>query len=161
MLLIFVDDTICLCKNPADQKLLEAELKQSFEITIEGSIADFLGVKINKRSDGCIELTQPHLIDSILKDLGLINGRKKKACYKRTLAKVSCILRSDKDLPPHNKDWNYHSVVGKLNFLEKSTRPDIAYATHQCACFSSDPRVSHSEAVQRIGAYLLATRMRK
>jgi len=66
MLHLFVDDTICLCKNPADQKLLEAELKQSFEITVVGSIADFLGVKFTKRSYGCIELTQPHLIDSIL-----------------------------------------------------------------------------------------------
>jgi len=93
MLLIFVDDTICLCKNLPDQKHLEAKLKKSFEITIKGSIADFLRVKFTRLSDGCIESTKPHLIDSILKDLSTTNGKKKKTCYKKTPAKVRYILR--------------------------------------------------------------------
>jgi hypothetical protein len=44
-----------------------------------------------------------------------------------------------------------------LNFLEKSTRPDISYAVHQCARFSQDPKKSHAEAVKRIVRYLKAT----
>ena len=35
----------------------------------------------------------------------------------------------------------------KLNYLEKGTRPDIAYATHQLARFSSNPKQSHGDAV--------------
>lgn len=53
---------------------------------------------------------------------------------------------------------NYRKVVGKLNFLEKSTRPDIAYAVHQCACFSSDPKQSHVDALIYLGRYLKGTR---
>ena len=49
-------------------------------------------------------------------------------------------------------------VMGKLNFLEKSTRPDISVSIHQCARFSKRPKRSHAEAVKRIGRYLLATR---
>ena len=54
-------------------------------------------------------------------------------------------------------EFNYCSVIGKLNFLEKSTRPDIAYAVHQCACFLADPRQSHADAVKCIGRYLKGT----
>jgi hypothetical protein len=45
-----------------------------------------------------------------------------------------------------------------LNFLEKSTRPDISYATHQVARFSEDPKASHDEAIEQIVKYLGDTR---
>jgi hypothetical protein len=51
-------------------------------------------------------------------------------------------------------------IVGKLNFLEKSTRPEIAYAVHQCARFSSNPRQSHANAVKYLCRYLMATKNR-
>jgi len=49
-------------------------------------------------------------------------------------------------------------VIGKLNFLEKSTRLDLSYAVHQCARFAADPKQSHGAAVKRIGRYLVGTR---
>ena len=51
--------------------------------------------------------------------------------------------------------------MGKLNFLENSTRPDIAYATYQCAHFSQDPRASHSDAKIHLVKYLKATRTQR
>jgi hypothetical protein len=45
-----------------------------------------------------------------------------------------------------------------LNFLEKSTHPEIAYAVHQCAQFVEAPTKLHGEAVKHIGRYLLKTR---
>ena len=55
-------------------------------------------------------------------------------------------------------EFHYRSVIGKLNFLEKSTRPDISVSVHQCARFSERPMRSHAEAVKRMGHYLLATK---
>lgn len=42
--------------------------------------------------------------------------------------------------------------------MEKSTRPDIAYAVHQCARFSANPKKSHANAVKQIVRYLIGTR---
>ena len=56
------------------------------------------------------------------------------------------------------EEFHYRSVIGKLNFLEKSTCPDLAYSVNQCACFSSNPKQSHVEAVKKIGRYLVSTR---
>jgi hypothetical protein len=159
MLLVFVDDTICVFKDKRDQELLVNELKTSFDITVEGTISDFLGVKFERRSDGSWWLTQPHLINSILRELGLLDDKDNKfGKPKRTPHKVNTILRADKQAFPHNGQWEYRRVVGMLNFLEKSTRPDIGYAVHQCARFSSSPRTTHTVAIMRIGLYLLGTR---
>jgi hypothetical protein len=49
-------------------------------------------------------------------------------------------------------------VVGKLNYLAQTTRPDIMYATHQIAKYSSDPRTSHGESVVYLICYLKKTR---
>ena len=108
-----------------------------------------------------MELTQPQLIDSVLMDLGLLNkdGTEKKATMSKTMPAMSTkILGPDPKGPDFQYDWDYRSVVGKLNFLEKSTRPDIAFATNQCSRFMAQPKQSHGEAVKRIGRYLLGSR---
>ena len=43
----------------------------TFKITDEGTLADYLGVKIRKDDQGKMTLTQGHMIESILSDLGL------------------------------------------------------------------------------------------
>jgi hypothetical protein len=62
------------------------------------------------------------------------------------------------DGDPFDYSWHFRSVVGKLNFLEKSTRGDISYAVYQCARFMESPKHSHGVAIKRMGRYLLATR---
>eukprot|EP00978_Attheya_sp_CCMP212_P001297 scaffold2708_cov54-Attheya_sp.AAC.1 len=54
---------------------------------------------------------------------------------------------------PFDKSFEYRSVIGKLNYLEKATN-----ITHQCARFSSDPKVEHVKALRWLGRYLYATR---
>jgi hypothetical protein len=38
------------------------------------------------------------------------------------------------------------------------TRSDITYIIHQCARFSSDPKVEHGKAIRWLGRYLYATK---
>ena len=45
-----------------------------------------------------------------------------------------------------------------LGYLQGTTRPDISMATHQCARFNNDPKLSHDRAVKRIVKYLLDTK---
>ena len=53
--------------------------------------------------------------------------------------------------------FNYHSIVGKLNFLENSTRLDIAYTTHQVLQLSVYPHLSHGATSRQLGKYLRST----
>jgi gag-polypeptide of LTR copia-type len=88
-----------------------------------------------------------------LKDLGLQGN----SAPRDTPALSSQILQKYSGSECHNEKWNYRAVIGKLNYLEKSTRPDLAYAVHQCARFSIGPKVEHTRAVKLIGRYLLST----
>jgi hypothetical protein len=126
----------------------------TLKMTDEGDHSDYLGVKVDHLENGTIKLSQPHLIKSILDDLGF----NERTGTKTTLA--ACTVKLNRDLHglPFDDEWHYRSVIGKLNFLEKSTRLDIVYSVHQCSRFSSDPKASHATAVKRIGKYLLATK---
>jgi hypothetical protein len=43
-------------------------------------------------------------------------------------------------------------------YLSANTRPDIAFAVHQAAHFTHNPRESHAAAIKRILHYLKATK---
>jgi hypothetical protein len=62
------------------------------------------------------------------------------------------------DSKSYDETWSYAAIIGKLNYLENSTRPDIAYTVHPCARFTSDPKVEHTKAVKAIDRYLAATK---
>jgi hypothetical protein len=70
-------------------------------------------------------LSQPHLIDLILNDLKF----KDEVKPKETLASLTVVLNKDEDGEDFDESFHYQSVIGKLNFLEKLTRPTI----HQAA----------------------------
>jgi hypothetical protein len=100
-------------------------------------------------------LTQPQLIDSILKDMKLekdnVKGRK-------TPAMKTKLIHKTEDGEDFDNRFHYRSVIGKLNYFEKCTRADISYAVHQCTRFSSCPKESHAEAIKYICRYLAATK---
>lgn len=165
VLMVYVDDGIFIGPRPDDINEAYALLSKAFTdsngithrayvMTDEGDLADYLGVKIDKLPNGLIKLTQPHLIQQILKDLGMDESTKPQP----TPAAPSVKLNRDPHGQPFTEEWHYRSVVGKMNFLEKSTRVDIAYSVHQCARFSADPKESHANALKRIGRYLVGTR---
>jgi hypothetical protein len=112
----------------------------------QGTLNKYLGLNIEKRKDGKLEMTQPTLTSSILKDVGLWeNGKKNQATSRMTPAYSTTILTSDEEGEDFNdKDFSYRQVIGKLLYFEKSTRPDIASAVHQCARYCIAPKVSHA-----------------
>ena len=102
-----------------------------------------------------MELTQPHLIDQILVDMKMTN---KDVRTKDTPSMVSKILHRDAKGKAFDKSFHYRSIIGKLNYLEKSTRCDISYITHQCARFTEEPKESHAKALRWLSRYLKGTR---
>ncbi len=151
--IVYIDDGIFL--GPSDQQLHDIinELRNlKLSIEDQGHPADYIGVSIKKLKNSVIELTQRALIDSIISDVALNDSK-----VKAVPAKVSEILHAHLDKPPFLLNFGYPSVIGKLNYLAQTTRPDIVYATHQLAKYSSDPREPHGEAVLYLICYLKKT----
>ena len=95
-------------------------------------------------------MSQPHLIDQLIRDIGL----NPKSHLPSTPAISSYILHRDEKEAAYDSNWSFRSAIGKLNYLEKGTRPGITYATHQCARFTEDPRKPQAKVVEHIIKYL-------
>jgi hypothetical protein len=77
---------------------------------------------------------------------------------KTTPAKLFNILKRHADSEDFDNVFDYRSIIGKLNYLERGTRADISYITHQCARISVSPKKEHGAAIKWLGRYLKGTR---
>ena len=151
IILIYVDDAILFSKHTIYIEEILSSLTSEFHLTDEGDFNTYLGVSVNKIDTYMLKLSQPNLIEKIIKTLGLENA-------KTAPTPASIILTKDENGEEREHKWNYRSVVGMLGYLQQTTRPDISFAVHQCARFSTNPKRSHEVAVKRIGRYLLGTK---
>ena len=153
--LVYIDDRIVSGPNTQEIDQVVTDLRscpQQFTVDDQGDVGDFLGIQIKRQDDGSVHLSQPHLIDSIIKYLHLQPDSK----HKTTPAVTSTLLHKDTDGPDMQPEFHHRSVIGKLNFLEKSTRPDISVSVHQCARFSeSAKKVTLKQSNALAGIYWL------
>ena len=155
MYVLYTDDSILAGPDPKELDSILKEIESAgLKITSEGGIEDFLGVTITHKDDGTSHLEQASLIESILKDLNL---SAENVATKDTPMASSKLLSRHPESPDFDGHFNYRRVIGKLLWLGKCSRPDIEYATHQCARFSADPKFEHGQAVKWIGRYLKGT----
>jgi hypothetical protein len=145
-----VDDCLIFAKSGEVLDGIVAALEKEFVLTSEGSVGAYLGIDIRHTPDGFLELTQTGLINKIIAACGLQD----QSAEHHTPA---TILTADSDGLPREYSWNYCSLIGMLNYLASSTRPDIAFAVHQCAPFTTASRRIHELAICRIVRYLKAT----
>ena len=124
MYVLYTDDSILAGPDESEIDKVIKDIKQAdLDITIEGDLQDFLGINIDRKPDGSIHLTQPHLIDQILEDLRLDADDVK---TKSTPAASSKLLSRHTKSVDFDGSFNYRSVIGKLNYLEKGSQSDIA-----------------------------------
>ena len=150
----YVDDCLWFGKDGAaiDKLIQRMKDDRKMDLTVESNdVSAFLGIQFT-RHGSTIELKQLGLIDKVIQDTGMEDANSIS-----TPAEPKA-LGKDTHGQPFVENWNYRSVVGKLLYLAGNSRPDIAFAVHQAARFSHDPKQSHAKAVKRIIRYLLGTR---
>lgn len=119
----------------------------------KGEVGAFLGIQIERLKNNTFHLAQSGLINKVLKTANMENS---KATVKTPASTTP--LGLDKDGDPFNESWEYPVVIGMLMYLAQNSRPDLAYAVHQCARFTHSPKHSHAIAVKRILRYLNSTK---
>ena len=91
------------------------------------------------------------MIDQIVTNMHL---SEKKVKSRDTAAMLSKVLKQKIGPDWHNGSFDYISVIGKLNYLEKGSRPDIAYTVHKCARFTYAPKKDHAQELWKLVQYL-------
>ncbi len=153
---LYTDDSILAGLDPQELDDIIQEMKAvGLNLTVEGNISDFLGVQIDRINENTFNLSQPHLINDIIKELRL-DGQT--VVIKKTTGASSKTLCRHLDSPPFDDHFNYCQVIGQMNYLEKFSRLDISCAVHQGARFVSNPRLQHGKALKWLGRYLVGSR---
>lgn len=163
-ILIYVDDCLIFSKDSSmADDMIKGLHDKGYILTDEGefgeenseNVSSYLGVQVScDKEAGTIELKQPFLIQRIIEALG---DAVRDANIKKTPAEFKKVIHKDEHGPARKQDWNYRSLIGMLNYLASSSRPDISFAVHQAARFSADPKLIHEQAVKRIVRYLKGT----
>ena len=158
MCVVYVDDTIMAGPDGAAIEeeikglgVAKSEHRHQFVLRDEGEVGDFLGIRIEKTGDNTFTLCQPGLIQKVLAAAGMEEANSAKTPASTTPVGM------DKEGESFSEDWDYAAVIGMLMYLANNSRPDIAYAVHQCARFTHCPKKSHGIAVKRVLRYLKGT----
>jgi len=155
--IVYVDDGILIGPNSEEINGIIKSLKRDYNLTDEGELNEYLGIKVErvKGKEKQRKLTQPTLIKRILKTVGIEENREKRKPVRTPATKV---LHKDVGGLQRRLKWDYRSVVGMLNWLARSSRPDILFAVSQVGRFMAYPKRSHEDAIMRLCSYLRDTR---
>lgn len=156
LLLIYVDDFLVMVSPRTAMQRVKDEISSLYEIKDLGIAQYFLGIKIHRRKDGSILLSQEQYVLSLLER------------FKMGLCKpVAQPMLPGLDYSPSSRDpqdtlstpsFPYREAIGALLYLATRTRPDIAVAVSTLAKYVQSPQpVPHWEGVKRILRYLRGT----
>jgi hypothetical protein len=155
IVVVYVDDLLFYSKSmDTIDSLISALHDEGIWIRKEGSAEGFLGVDVTRdTSSRRITLTQTGLTQRIVEALGLCS----RSSTALSTPAESSPLPKDSEGDPASGAFNYAAVVGMLLYLSGHSRPDIAFAVHQCARYTFRPTRKHELALVRIGRYLKGT----
>jgi hypothetical protein len=152
-LLVYVDD-ILLVSTSEDlaDKLLDS-IASEFKMPCPGKseTLEFLGARITKcPNTGAVTLDHTSHIRELVESYGLSYNNKGGRIKSPGIAKLRLVQNNGEPVDPHG----YQCLVGKLQYIANTTRPDITYCTNVCARFTQNPSLDHWLAAKRIVQYL-------
>jgi hypothetical protein len=152
IVIIYVDNILIYGQRNKDiTKLIKQLQKEEVALHCEGTAEGYLGNDIQWNGSQ-LTLLQQGLTKRIIKALGLDS----KFSTPTDTPVGTAALGKDVDGKEASGSINYASVIGMLLYLGHS-RPDISFATHQCAQYTHSPKQSHEDGIKRIGRYLKGT----
>ena len=161
---IYVDDIIYFSPSREVETAFEERLKEKIDIEFNGQIGYFLGINFTcvKSPDNniTIHLSQEAFIESIA---SLANLKDPHMNYPKTpyrsgfpVDKIDSINGEHENQAERTKQMQ--QLVGCLNWLSISTRPDISTITNILSKFTSKPTQQHLDHTKYVIKYLLGTK---
>jgi hypothetical protein len=161
---IYVDDIIYFSPSEAVEKQFENLLSTIGEVDYMGQVSHFLGIEFtwHHHVDGnvSVNLTQQSFTESLLDSLGFPTDQTSTFTtpYRSGMSidsiPSSNMSASDRD----HLRLQYQSLVGSLNWLSITTRPDISTVVSLLAQHQSYPSQGHLDAAYYVARYLSQTK---
>lgn len=110
-----------------------------------------------KREKGSLELHQKPLIEKLLKETDMCGAKVNKVPINTNERLVACKKVNSTEECGIVSGTIYRSIVGRLNYLACTTRPDLMFAVSYISQFNKCPHPEHLSAVKLVLRYLAGT----
>ena len=147
---VYVDDILIFGSDSQEISTLKEQLHQRFNMTDLGPAHMYLGMEITRDyTSNTLSLNQQKYIQVVL------NRFKMTDCNPVSTPMETGIKLSKRiDIATPFEKNQYQKLIGCLEYAAMATRPDITFAVHSLAQFSSNPDTIHFNAAKRILRYL-------
>lgn len=163
-LVLYVDDFICFSPSSEVEEHFEEVLRKEIVVEFMGVVDFFLGIKFNwnfsDKNDLKCKLTQEVYIDSLLLFMKLKNAKGAITPHRSGFPIDAIQPENYSDQEQASITSTYRTLVGRLNWLTTSTRPDISTAVSFLPSYQSKPTKSHIDSAKHVGHYLKSTIIR-
>jgi hypothetical protein len=151
---LYVDDLLLFSSTMREVQPLKKALSAAFEMKDLGEAKYVLGINITRnRAEKTLMVDQEHYVRDLLREHGLDDGR-----TVTTPAEGYSNLTANDQGDPATDMKTYQQLLGKLNWLVRASRPDIAFVVQKLSQFSHNPGAKHMGGAQRLLRYLSSTR---
>jgi deoxyuridine 5'-triphosphate nucleotidohydrolase len=163
---LYVDDFIYFSESPKVEEKFEKEFGNKMPMEFNGKINYFLGINFNckRHEDGNVSilLNQEAFVDALVLSTKLDGEAVNipRTPYRSGYPVDTIPQESHTEEKQHSLNHLLRVLVGSLNWLALSTRPDIATITNILAKYSSKAATGHIEAAKRVVKYLKGTKQK-
>jgi hypothetical protein len=161
-LLVYVDDLVYISASLDFIHNEHDALHKQFPSTELEEISSLLGMSVYyNREQQIMHMSAPHRVDTILRR----HQMHECAPVDNPADPNQLNKLSKKDAPANEQDQQtmkeipYRGIIGALNYLAHSCRPDISMATNRLARYLANPGIAHWQAAKRVLRYLSKTPM--
>jgi hypothetical protein len=161
---IYVDDIIYFSSSDKVERYFEESFSKLWQVDFMGQVSHILGIEFTWKhhSDGnlSVTLTQQLFAETLIESLGItIESTSTFTSPYRSGYPIDAV--PDQDMSSNDHDrlcLQYQSLVGSLNWLAHTTRPDLCTVVSLLARHQSCPFPGHLEAAMYVARYLACTK---
>jgi hypothetical protein len=161
---IYVDDIIYFSPSTSVEKKCESLLSTIGNVDFMGQVTHFLGIEFAWNTDTTgnlhVSLTQQSFVETLLDNLEItIESTSHFNTPYRSGQPIDSIPFMEMSSSDRDKlRLKYHSLVGSLNWLAHTTRPDLSRVVSLLAQHQSLPSPGHYKAALYVVKYLATTK---
>lgn len=148
---LHVDDSMVMSNSPKFLQAFQSHLNTTYTVKWTPKPSLYLGIQLEYDQNARkLSLHQSHYIENVLDRFAMTNCNPAKT----PLPTGTILLSGSDDDIKQAADLPYQSLIGCLQWLSNSTRPDIAHAVSQLSRFNSNWTTTHWTLAKHVLRYL-------
>lgn len=151
-LLVYVDDVLVASELLEDVQAAKAEILGVFKGIDKGEASSFLGMTLQReRLRRLIMLGQEKFTKNLIEQYGVSSS------HPKLVPIAEGAILTEQGTPLDTNTYKYNALIGSLNYLAVSTRPDLSFAMRALSRFQANPTTDHWDHALGILRYLNGT----